>query len=85
MPNLRLLRQQARLAICSGTLPSRRANSTRGGPGSGAVCKVCSLPVRPSMTELEIEFLRDSGVGPPVIYRLHHRCFAAWELERGSI
>jgi hypothetical protein len=83
MPNLPLLRQKARLAIRRGTLPSRRANSTRGGPGSGGVCSVCGVPVRASMTELEIEFVRDDGVGPPLTYRLHHRCFAAWELERG--
>jgi hypothetical protein len=83
MPNLPQLRQKARLAICRGTLPSRRASSTRGGPGSGGVCNLCGFPVRASMTELEIEFLRDNEVGPPMIYRLHHRCFAAWQLERG--
>jgi hypothetical protein len=83
MPNLPLLRHRARHAILSGILSSRRANTTCGGPGSGGLCDVCGLPVRASITDLEVEFLRDDVMGPPMTYRLHHRCFAAWKLERG--
>jgi len=35
------------------------------------------------MTELEIQF-DDGATARPVSYRLHHRCFAAWEIERAK-
>ena len=34
------------------------------------------------MTELEIEFKDDGAAPETVSFRLHHRCFAAWEIER---
>ena len=83
MPNLPLLRHKVRQAIRSGILSSRRANTTCGGLSSGGLCNVCGLPVRTSMMELEIEFLRDDIMGSPMTHRLHHGCFTVWEVERG--
>jgi len=77
------LQEQARDAIRSGRLPSRAADRVVGGPGSEAACAVCGDYGLRSMTELEIQFNHD-GARPqrPDSYRLHHRCFAAWEFER---
>jgi hypothetical protein len=33
-------------------------------------------------TELEIQFLREGATPAVDSYRLHHFCFAAWEIER---
>jgi hypothetical protein len=57
---------------------------TWGGPGVGAVCVICDLPVRPTEMEFEIQFQRN-GENPGLDkYHVHIRCFAAWEFERQS-
>ena len=40
------LREKARAVIESGKLPSRTPDRTWGGPGVGASCAICDLPVR---------------------------------------
>jgi hypothetical protein len=50
------LRQQARAAIQSGSLPSRRQDRTMGGPGTGAFCALCHTALMRHMTELELHF-----------------------------
>lgn len=53
------LHQQARAAIQSGKLPSRVPDRTWGGPGVGAACPICGLPVSRQEMEFEMEFARD--------------------------
>jgi hypothetical protein len=79
-----VLREKARDVIQTGKLPSRRPDRTWGGPGVGAECAVCGLPVRPDEMEFEIQFARDGDNPGLDKYHVHIRCFAAWELERGS-
>ena len=62
----------------------RNPDRTTGGAGSGAVCAVCDEPVMRHMTELELEFNRE-GEPSSDVYRLHHRCFAALEMERMAL
>jgi hypothetical protein len=77
-----ILQEKAREAICSGKLPAERPDRTTwGGTGSGAACAVCDEPVKPDQMELELEFKRQ-GSGK---YRLHSKCFTAWEFELGRI
>jgi hypothetical protein len=83
MPDERILREQAREAMKTGRLPARPADRTSGGPGVGALCSVCNLPVRKSVREMHIEFARTGEPGVDT-YHVHLRCFAAWELERGK-
>lgn len=81
------LREQARDVVRNGKLPSRGADRTWGGPGVGASCAVCDLPVTKQEMEFEIEFARDAlteGAGLDN-YHVHIRCFAAWEFERRSV
>jgi hypothetical protein len=79
------LREKARIAIKSGKLPTRRASRTFGGPGSGMTCVVCDELLTQAQVELKVEFNRH-GVTPGLdSYRLHPRCFAAWELERAKV
>jgi hypothetical protein len=73
-------REEAREAIRSGRLPSRRQDFTRGGSGSGGVCPVCEEIISSSVTELEIGF--NDGAAGFVVYQIHYQCFAAWEIER---
>lgn len=75
------LRRKAREAIQAGKLPSRRAESTWGGPGVGTHCAICDKPVKRDEVEFELEFARDDDPGLDT-YHLHIRCFAAWEFER---
>jgi hypothetical protein len=78
------LRAEARAAIQNGKLPARRPDRTWGGPGVGAPCSVCALPVEKDQLEFEVEFAHD-GQNPGLDkYHLHVKCFAAWEFERGS-
>ena len=76
-----ILREKARAVVLSGKLPARRPDRTWGGPGVGALCSVCQLPVTKDELEFEIQFARDGGLDK---YHVHVRCFAAWEFERGS-
>lgn len=80
-----VLRGVARAVVQAGKLPARPPDRTWGGPGVGAPCAVCDLPVRPTELEFEIQFARE-GENPGLDkFHVHIRCFAAWEFERGSI
>ena len=72
------LREKARAVIRDGKLPNRAPDRTWGGPGVGAPCAVCELPVTKDEKEFEIQFARD-GLDK---FHVHIRCFAAWEFER---
>jgi hypothetical protein len=83
------LRRRAREAIQIGKLPIRHPDRTWGGPGVGAPCAVCELPVKKEEMEFEVQFARDGDHGDRQsgdrhfdIFHIHVRCFAAWELER---
>ena len=79
------LREQARTVIEAGKLPARRPDRTWGGPGVGAPCAVCGVPVGKDQLEFEIQFARDGDNPGLDKYHVHVRCFAAWEFERGSL
>jgi len=78
------LREKARLVVRNGTLPRRRPDRTWGGPGVGAPCAVCGVPVGKDQLEFEIQFARDGDSPGLDKYHVHVRCFAAWEFERES-
>jgi hypothetical protein len=76
-----LLRDKARDAVQNAKLPPRAPDRMWGGPGVGAACTVCELPVAKDELELEIEFAQD-GTSPGLDrFHVHVRCFAAWEFE----
>lgn len=83
MPDEAIARERARAAIQAGKIPLRRPDRTWGGPGVGAPCAVCDLPITRDHLELEIEFVRLGG-GLENLH-VHIRCFAAWELERTKV
>ena len=85
MPDEPMLRGQAREAIKTGRMPARSADRTWGGPGVGALCSVCNLPVRHSVMEMQIEFGRAGEPTGIETYHVHVRCFAAWEFEREKV
>jgi hypothetical protein len=70
MPDESRLRAQARMAIQSGRFPSRNPDRTWGGPGVGAKCSVCDLPITEEQLEFEIQFARDGGT-PPGLDKFH--------------
>jgi hypothetical protein len=78
------LREKARAVIQSGKLPSRHPDRTWGGPGVGAPCAICGLPVRSTEMEFEIQFTRDGSNPGLDKFHVHLHCFAAWEFELGS-
>jgi hypothetical protein len=83
MPDEPILRAKARAAVQSGKLPARRPDRTWGGPGIGAVCVICDLPVKREELEFEIQFEHDVNAPGLDKFHVHIRCFAAWEFERG--
>jgi hypothetical protein len=85
MPDEIRLREQAREAIRSGKLPSRRPDRTSSGPGSDVTCAVCGALVKRDQVEIEIEFKRHGRTPRLDRYLLHLRCHAAWEFERTNI
>ena len=85
MPDEPILRAQAREAIRSGRLPSRKADRVFGESGSRVTCAVCAELITPDQPEIEIEFRRHGAQPGLDRYFLHVRCFAAWELERTKI
>ena len=62
MPDEKILREKARVVVRDGKLPSRRPDRTWGGPGVGAPCAVCVLPVERNEIEFEIQFARDGDL-----------------------
>jgi hypothetical protein len=80
MPDEPMLRGKARAEVQSEKLPGRPPDRTWGGPGVGAACSVCELPVTKDEMEFEIQFARDGG--NPGLDKYHVQCFAAWEFER---
>ena len=78
------LREKARQVIQDGKLPRRPPDRTWGGPGVGAPCVICGLPVRPTEMEFEIQFQHDGSNPGLDKFHIHIRCFAAWEFERHS-
>ena len=77
-----VLREMVRIVIKNEKLPNRRPDRTWGGPGVGAACTVCELPVTREQLEFEIQFARDGNDPGLDKYHVHTRCFAVWELER---
>jgi hypothetical protein len=85
MPDVeRALRQQARVRIEAGQLPRTRPDGTWCEPGSGTACAVCDVDIGTDDSELEVDFLPDTG-NVTMTLRFHLACFAAWELERGLL
>lgn len=82
MPDEARLREQAQQAIRRGQIPSRAHDRMWGGPGVGAKCAVCGIPVTKAELEIQIEFARNDSEPDLDKYHLHVRCFAAWEFER---
>ena len=80
MPDEGIARERARAAIRAAMIPIRRPDRVWGGPGAGAPCAVCELPI--TRDQLELEF---DQVGAPDTLHFHIRCFAAWELERTKV
>jgi hypothetical protein len=74
------LRKKAADAIQAGKMPAQRAVRAWAGPGSGARCSLCGLPVRPDEVEFELEFGDQWGASGSRTVDAH--CFAAWEFER---
>ena len=85
VPDESLLREKARAAVQNGKLPARRPDRTWGGPGVGAECAVCNLPVAKNQMEFEIQFARDGDNPGLDKFHVHVRCFAAWEFERTKV
>jgi hypothetical protein len=76
------LRAKAREVLQPGKLPNRRPDRTWGGPGVGAACAVCDLPVTKDEIESHIGFSHDGSNPGLDTFHVHFRCFAAWEFER---
>ena len=82
MPDEPILREKAREALYSGRVPTRGPDRTWSGPGVGASCSVCELPITDDQLEFEIEFSRNGDTLGLDAFHVHIRCFAAWEFER---
>ena len=83
MNDERILREKAREAIRTARLPVRKPDRKLGGLGTGSICTVCGELVTLTQIEFEIEFNRGGSMPHLERHRLHPRCFAAWEFERG--
>ena len=73
---------RARNAMQEGRLPTRPPDRTWGGPGIGAACAICDLPVGRHGMEFELQFAIDGDAPQFDVYHVHTSCYAAWELER---
>jgi hypothetical protein len=74
------LREKARALIKAGNLPNRLPDRKWGGPGGGAPCMVCGVPVNDHEIGLEIELTCPDGTGASN-HHFHVRCFSALEVE----
>ena len=66
------LLQLIRRKIMSGDLPRKLCRMTWYGPGQGAACVACSLPITGADVEVECD-LADGGT-----LRFHRRCYEVW-------
>ena len=82
MPDEEALRNKARAVVRAGKFPVRDPDRVWGGPGVGAPCAVCELPVERSEMEFEVQFETNGHTPGLDKFHLHRRCFAAWEFER---
>ena len=80
----RSLREEVRLQLRDGALPKEAPRRVYGGLGIGVNCNICGRPVGADENELELQFVRDSDSPSIVVFHLHPRCYAAWELERSG-
>jgi hypothetical protein len=76
-------RQKAREAIAAGVLPNCAPARTWGGKGVGGRCTICGDAITTQDIEFELEFGHEEPAHGK--YRVHMRCFAAWELERATM
>ena len=76
------LREKVRLQLRDGALPTDSPRRVYGGLGIGVSCNICGRPVASDENELQLQFVRDTDSLSIVIFHLHPRCYAAWELER---
>jgi hypothetical protein len=72
--------ETARERIETGRLPAVSPRRTWGGPGSGAGCALCDLPVTPLEIEFEVEFA--PGSVTPRVLHFHRQCHGVWDAER---
>jgi hypothetical protein len=79
------LRTKAREVLDTGMLPNRSPDRVSGGPGVGAPCALCDLPMQPDQVAFALEFARDGDNPGLDKFHVHVRCFAAWEFERRSL
>ncbi len=78
------LREKVRLQLGEGALPKDPPRRVYGGLGIGVSCNICGRPVGADENELQLQFVRDSDSMSIVMFHLHPRCYAAWELERSG-
>ena len=82
MPDEKQIRALARKALEDGRLPRRDPDGTWGGKGADVLCVICGERIRPDHLEYELQFEREGAKLGVEVFRLHLRCFAAWEMER---
>ena len=56
--------ERAGVAMQTGRIPSRQPDRTWGGPGVGAACTVCDLPIGKDQLEFERHAVRDAPPPP---------------------
>jgi hypothetical protein len=78
------LRRIAREKCKSGELPARVSPMSWAGPGNGARCSLCDLPIAVGDIEYEVEIGPESKRGPLLI-RFHNVCHTAWLSECGGL
>jgi hypothetical protein len=78
------LRDLVRSQLSAGRLPRTSPRRVYGGLGIGALCKICGRPVGPDENELQLQFIENMDSLSIVMFHLHTRCYAAWELERSE-
>jgi hypothetical protein len=66
------LQQVIRRRILAGDLPKEHCRMTWYGPGKGAICVACKLPITAEDVEVECDL---AGGGT---LRFHRRCYEVW-------
>lgn len=85
MPDGSILRDKARQAVEQRKLPNRQPDWMWRGPGIGAPCVMCDVPVETDEMEFQAQFAREGGAPYFDVYHLQVRCYSAWELVRAKV